>query len=129
MTVKLSNNISPYILPNHVEQIRFIESYGNYVKIHLLDSRVHTIRSTLKAILTELPEAFFCRIHNRYIVNLNQVQATQQDNRSGLTLTFYNKPLVRLQVSRSYLAPFRKCYNQFKMYDIPFAKNDPGYCF
>lgn len=129
MPIKISQSVSPVILPIQLELVSYIESYGNYVKIHSHDNAVSIKRTTLKAILAELPREFFCRIHNRYIVNLSQIRSFHHSHNNGARITLKQDPHIQLQVSRSYLSPFRKCYNQFIMYDIPFAKNDPGYCF
>lgn len=129
MAIMHSQYIQPDILPRAAEQISYIESYGNYVKIYFIDKSVSIKRITLKAMLAELPEAFFSRIHNRHIVNLNQIETVHQDYKNGMRLTLKNHDSPALQVSRSYQSPFRKCYKKFRMYDIPFAKNDPGYCF
>jgi two-component system LytT family response regulator len=49
--------------------IRYIEAFDYYVKIHLKDSFVVS-RIPLKNIEKQLPEAFFIRVHRSHILNL-----------------------------------------------------------
>ena len=58
------------------EEIDWIESAGNYVKLHV-GNDTHLLRETMTAIEAQLdPEAFF-RIHRCHIVNIERVRELQ----------------------------------------------------
>jgi DNA-binding LytR/AlgR family response regulator len=63
-----------YRLP--VNDISYIESYGDYCHIHLENQKVIS-RITLKELEELLPE--FIRIHRSYIINSNQCEAFNSD--------------------------------------------------
>ncbi len=56
------------------EDILFVESDGNYSTIFLKDGQKIVITKKLKEVNAILPEHFFFRIHNSYIVNLNKIK-------------------------------------------------------
>ncbi|MEO1513767.1 MAG: LytTR family DNA-binding domain-containing protein [Bacteroidota bacterium] len=53
--------------------ILFVESYGEYVKIHTKDDLILALQTT-QFMEQLLPEEDFVRIHRSYIVNLNHIQ-------------------------------------------------------
>lgn len=53
-------------------QILYVKALGDYVQIQLTDQKL-TLHSTLKALLTKLPENLFCQCHRSYAVNLNKI--------------------------------------------------------
>lgn len=55
------------------EDILFCEALGDYVKVHLKD-KVLIISTTMKNLLTELPESIFLRTHKSYIINKTKVE-------------------------------------------------------
>ena len=55
------------------DDILFFESLGDYVKVHTKE-RVLIIASTLKKLLTELPESRFLRTHKSYIISMSSVE-------------------------------------------------------
>ncbi len=57
-----------------VDEINWIESSGNYVKIHL-DEESHLVRGTLKGLEEKLHPLKFIRIHRSSIVNIHIVKA------------------------------------------------------
>jgi len=56
-----------------LDEIRWIESAGNYVKLHAEDG-VHLVRSTLRALEQRLDPARFVRIHRSTLVALGTVE-------------------------------------------------------
>ncbi|TGV00419.1 LytR/AlgR family response regulator transcription factor [Flavivirga rizhaonensis] len=75
------------------EAIIFIESYSDYIKIHLVDNTIVT-RETISAIEAKLPVKKFIRIHRSYIISINNI------------VSFTNEEIVinnkSLPISRSY---------------------------
>jgi len=55
-----------------VDDIDWIEAYGNYVRLHVGKS-VHLIRETLGNIERKLDATRFARVHRSSIVNLDRV--------------------------------------------------------
>lgn len=63
--------------------ILYVESVKDYVKIHLLDSRV-LVKTTLTDFELQLPNSIFVRVHRSYLVNLDHVTAhTNKDVEIG----------------------------------------------
>lgn len=56
-----------------VSEIRWIESAGNYVKLHMADD-TYMIRSSLKKLQTKLNPHQFVRIHRSRMVNIEEVE-------------------------------------------------------
>jgi two-component system LytT family response regulator len=82
-----------------VDEIDWIESAGNYVRLHVADE-VHQMRSTLTALEQRLDPDRFLRIHRSIIVNVDRVKQ--------ITPWFHGDAAVvlrdgtRLNLSRSY---------------------------
>ncbi len=55
-------------------QILFVESYGDYVKIHLTRD-VHTVYTRMNTVENALRHKGFQRIHRKYLVNLAEIHA------------------------------------------------------
>lgn len=69
-------------VPILLSEIRFIEGYDDYLKIHTSKSSPLVVRMTFKVLMTKLPVNEFIRIHKSYVVskrfvskyNLNKVE-------------------------------------------------------
>lgn len=55
------------------KEIQYIQSWGNYLKIFLINDEVRIVRKTIKIVESELPDREFIRIHKSYIVNLHHI--------------------------------------------------------
>ena len=56
----------------YTSKIRWIEAFGDYVKI-ITEDDSHLVLSTMKAFEKELPKDKFIRVHKSYIINVNKV--------------------------------------------------------
>ena len=56
------------------DEILYIESLSDYIKIHLVDKIIVT-RETISNIETKLPKRTFLRIHRSYIINFNKIES------------------------------------------------------
>lgn len=56
------------------DAIIYIESYSDYLKIHLKNNTIVT-RETITAIEAKLPKQRFLRIHRSYIISINYIQS------------------------------------------------------
>ena len=75
------------------ESIIYIESYSDYIKIHLADETIVT-RETISAIEAKLPSKSFLRIHRSYIIALKHITSFTNEE-----ITIKNTALT---ISRSY---------------------------
>lgn len=62
-----------------VEQILYIEAFGDYVKIHT-DKKVLMVLATLKSFETKVPGSHFARVHRSFIVNLRRIDNIDPNN-------------------------------------------------
>jgi DNA-binding LytR/AlgR family response regulator len=75
------------------EAIIFIESFSDYIKIHLQGETIVT-RETISAIEAKLPKKSFLRIHRSYIICISKIQSFTHEH-----ITINN---TALSISRSY---------------------------
>ncbi|WP_395849007.1 LytR/AlgR family response regulator transcription factor [Elizabethkingia anophelis] len=52
--------------------ILYIQSFGNYVRVHV-ENKFYLASATTQEILSNLSSKLFVRIHKSYIVNLNRI--------------------------------------------------------
>lgn len=79
-----------------MEDIEYIESLEDYIRIHLISGKPVMTLMTLKKVLEKLPPARFSRIHRSYIVAREKVKSIQ--NRKAKLLSGTDIP-----ISDSYL--------------------------
>ncbi|WP_452231728.1 LytR/AlgR family response regulator transcription factor [Lacinutrix sp. MEBiC02595] len=75
------------------EAIRYVESYSDYIKIHLANETIVT-RETISAIEAKLPSNTFLRIHRSFIISLHHITSFTNEH-----VTIKEKALP---ISRSY---------------------------
>ena len=56
-----------------LKDILFIEAYGNYVKIYLLDKMIVS-HQTLTSFTHNLPESQFIRVHKSFIISIDKIE-------------------------------------------------------
>ncbi|KOY86657.1 hypothetical protein AD998_11340 [bacterium 336/3] len=83
-------------IENHPEpiyplEILFVESVGNYVKIHFKDKKMIVLHITMKNILKVLEPYGFVRCHKQFIIQKNEIQ--QLNNNSCLISDNINIPI------------------------------------
>ena len=81
------------------------------------------MKSAQKLLQNEL----FIRVHNRYIVNLNEVES-YRGNALGLSLKMKNSS-NKLPVSRGRVNQFKEAFSQVENTRVFMVRNDPGYRF
>lgn len=93
----------------HISDIRYIESYQNYVKIGHLNNEAKLIetmqRATLKSLQSELQDTSIVKCHRSYLVNKEHIISVS-GNAQGLLLELENCEKV-IPVSRSFVSAFR----------------------
>lgn len=80
-------------------QIDWIESEGNYVRLHM-GGESHLLRETMIALESRLDPAQFMRIHRSCIVNIERIRKIEPGENGDYTLTLTNG--VGLTLSRGY---------------------------
>lgn len=56
-----------------LNEVYYIESLGDYITI-VLKGKKHTVHSTLKKIEQKLPQKYFFRVHNSFIIRLDKIE-------------------------------------------------------
>ncbi|WP_396194383.1 LytR/AlgR family response regulator transcription factor [Flavobacterium sp.] len=80
------------------EDILYFEADNNSTDIHLNNGEMITAFKTLKHFETVLPDSQFLRIHNSYIINVNQVSRIH----TGNTVCYIKNSTTKLPFSKSY---------------------------
>ncbi len=84
--------------------IIYIESYSDYIKIHL-NSKTIVTRETISAIEAKLPKKQFIRIHRSFIVSISNITSFTNEH-----ITIANKAL---SISRGYKQTVLKLLEQY----------------
>jgi len=85
----------------NLDNIKYIESMHEYVRIHLTDEKPVMTLVSLKSIEEQLPQEKFMRVHRSYIVNLEKVKVVER-----YRIVFENN--VYIPVSDQYKEKFQK---------------------
>jgi two-component system LytT family response regulator len=92
-----------HLLP--VEDVDWIEAYGDYVKIHV-GASAHLIRESLNSVEERLTAGAFLRIHRSAIVRLNRIATLSSLPNRDCSVTLENG--TSLRVSRTYSDHLRR---------------------
>ncbi len=87
------------------KSIIYIESYSDYIKIHL-DNETIVTRETISAVEAKLPNSKFIRIHRSFIISLGNISSFTNEE-----ITINKKSLP---ISRSYKKDVLKLLEQFQ---------------
>ena len=99
LTIKLTGRT--ILLPT--EEIDWIETYGNYLKIHA-GRESHLIRGTMQSLETKLDPEKFVRVHRSVIVNIEKVKEIYPRSNGDQDLVLQNGQ--QLMLSRNYRDKF-----------------------
>jgi DNA-binding LytR/AlgR family response regulator len=84
-----------------IDDIKYIEGKGEYVRIHLANDKPQMSLLSMKSVEDQLPPDQFMRVHRSFIVNLNMI-TTIERNRIVFDGTVY------IPVSEQYKARFQE---------------------
>jgi len=87
-----------------LDDIKYIESQHEYIKIHLLNNKPVMTQLSMKAIEEQLPSGQFMRVHRSFIVNLKKVSVIERNR-----IVFDGK--VYIPVSEQYKENFQAYIN------------------
>lgn len=110
VALSLKGNNKGEVYEYSSEQLLYIESVKNYIKIHAFDKQgkpqVNQIRQTIKGVESQLDKhPFMLRCHRAYIVNFNLIVHVEGNSR-GCVLHFNDSDL-QVPVSRNYVHLFQ----------------------
>lgn len=71
--------IDSLLLRLNIEDILWIEAFGDYIKIQTAD-KVHTVYATLKKVEERITDKRFVRVHRSYIVNVTKITNIDPNN-------------------------------------------------
>jgi len=89
------------ILKINLQDVDFIESMSEYVKIYLTSKSQIVTLMRLKNLEDFLPKEWFMRVHRSYIVNTRNITTIERNR-----IVFYGK--IYIPVSEQYKADFKK---------------------
>ena len=106
MTIKSSGKI--YFVP--LDEIRWVEAFDYYIKIHVKD-KFYLVRESMKKMEQKLPGEKFMRIHKSSIVNLEFINELEPHFNGEYLLRLIDGQ--QLKVSRSYRKNLDLILNDF----------------
>jgi len=71
--------VDSLLLKLNVDEILWIEAFGDYIKI-ITQEKTHTVYATLKKIEEKLNRSKFVRVHRSYIVNVSKITNMDSNN-------------------------------------------------
>ena len=99
LTIKLTGRT--ILLPT--EEIDWIETYGNYLKVHA-GRESHLVRGTMQSLETKLDPEKFVRVHRSIMVNVEKVKEIHPRSNGDQDLVLQNGK--QLMLSRNYRDKF-----------------------
>lgn len=99
------------------EQVFYIESADNYVKIHYLNKgKISTfmLRNKIKNIENDFENSTLIRCHRSYIVNFENVKILRKEKNSTF-LDFDNEQIPDIPVSKSYVENIIKMFYKYSV--------------
>jgi DNA-binding LytR/AlgR family response regulator len=63
-----------------VEDITYVQAYGNFVKVHTIAAQTIVATITMKQLEAALPETAFIRVHKSYIVQVEQLTRLEKES-------------------------------------------------
>lgn len=91
-----------------VENIRYFESQGNYVRVFFLDNKPMILKS-LNALEERLCSKTFFRANRKYIVNINYITSVENWFNGGLRVTL--SPNEQIEISRRQAIKFKDLHS------------------
>ena len=93
----------------HIDEIKYIESANEYIKIYLDNNEIITTLMRLKNIEEQLPNHIFMRIHRSFIVQLSKIKAVdrsrvQLDNEIYIPVGEQYKDVFNAYVTKNFIA-------------------------
>lgn len=77
-STKLFVKVDSQLVGLEIDDIVMVEAMADYVRIYTEEKR-YTVYSSMKGISARLPEDKFMRVHRSYIVNLNRIDALEDN--------------------------------------------------
>lgn len=104
--IVVKQEYSNIIVPT--DDILYIEAMENYAKIYRIKETYTLSRTSMKTIMSMLPEDKFIRVHKSYIVPLKNIASYSHN-----TITLYEKN-IKIPVGRTFVEEFTKAVNSYR---------------
>jgi two-component system LytT family response regulator len=91
------------------DEIQWIESSGNYIKV-CLERTAFIARQTLIGALSQLDPSIFVRIHRSHVININEIARVTSLSKGDYRL--FLKSEIELKLSRAFAAAFFRAFTQ-----------------
>lgn len=95
---KINGNVSLIA----TQEVKYIESCGNFVQLHTLDSRVMPGNYSLKKLLLLLDPDQFIQIHKSIIVNIDSIALIEPHFHGDYMITLKDRQGTKLKLSRNF---------------------------
>ncbi len=66
-------NVNKRLVKILIKDIYMIEAKGDYILIKLVEGKNQVVHTTMKSILSKLPDTKFVRVHRSYVVNIKKI--------------------------------------------------------
>ncbi len=66
-------NVNKRLVKIELDNIYIIEAKGDYILIKLIEGKNQVVHTTLKSIMSKLPENIFVRVHRSNVVNIKKI--------------------------------------------------------
>jgi DNA-binding LytR/AlgR family response regulator len=90
-----------------ISEINYIEAFGNYTKIHMIDGKLSITYNSIKKWEAKLPKDTFIQIHRSMLVNLHNIIKIEKWTNDTGRLMIKNVP-EPLDISRSHFFNIKK---------------------
>lgn len=105
-SIIVKQEYSNIIIPT--DDILYIEAMENYAKIYRIKEPYILSRTSMKAIMSTLPDNLFIRVHKSYIVSLKNISSYSHNQ-----ITLGEKD-IKIPVGRTYIDDFTKAVNSYR---------------
>lgn len=89
-----------------MEDIEYIQSYGNYAKVFLSSKKPLLVNATTTYLQDSLPSPPFLRVHKSYLVNMNKV--------TSLSLITMRIAGIEIPIGRTYKGYVKAVFSEWK---------------
>ncbi len=96
---KITINTDGKLLFLEADEILYAESDGNYSTLYLEDGQKIVLTKKLKEVTKMLPQDYFFRIHNSYVVNLSKIKEFLKTDGYVVLKSGHNIPVSRQKKS------------------------------
>lgn len=95
-------NIDKRLIKINFDSIELIKAKGDYIEL-ITDSEAFTVHTTLKKIISKLPESNFLKVHRSYVINTSKIVDFQDNSvlisRHVIPVSRSNRPVLLQKIN------------------------------